>query len=263
MPEAPEVYNYHLFLKDNLLNKQITTIRILSGKLLRNIDLLNVLHTLSNKIIVDIRVHGKVIFIKLSGQSDCYLEFSHGMTGYWTDIYIKHSRIEIVYGSSMSIYFNDSRNFGNFYILTQEQYESRVSLLGPSILGIHENDCLNLFRKKSRSELCKVLMDQHVISGIGNYLRAEIMWYAYTFKEYFGLNYLTYKTKIGELSEVQLKTILYIATQITRYYAGLNYSLFITPKDFDRTTFVYSQKEDPFGNIVYKMTYHNRTLHYI
>jgi formamidopyrimidine-DNA glycosylase len=232
----------------------------LSGKLLKQIGLLSSLHQVQNSVVTDIHVRGKVVFIQL--QSQIYLEFSHGMTGYWTDIYIKHSRIEITYNGG-SIYFNDSRNFGNFHLLTHEQYQYRISRLGPSILT--DNISCKGLRKKSRSELCKVLMDQSVISGIGNYLRAEIMWYLFIFKDYFGLESFHYNIKIGDLSDSQLETILYVATQITRYYSNLSYRLFFTPKDFDpyRTTFVYSQKEDPFGNKIHKITYHSRTLHYI
>lgn len=264
MPEAPEVYNYHLFLKDNLLHKKIISINVLSGKLLKQMGLLSSLQQICNCFVTNIHVRGKVIFIQLqdSTETQIYLEFSHGMTGYWTDICIKHSRIEISYIGG-SVYLNDSRNFGNFHILTYQQYQHRLSRLGPSILDNKEG-VLKL-RKKSRSELCKVLMDQSVISGIGNYLRAEIMWYLFVFKDYFGLPLFSYNIKIGDLSDSQLETILYVATQITRYYTNLSYDLFFTPKDFDtsRTTFIYSQKEDPFGNKIHKINYYSRTLHYI
>jgi formamidopyrimidine-DNA glycosylase len=94
--------------------------------------------------------------------------------------------------------------------------------------------------KKPKSKIAVALLDQNLISGIGNYLRCDILWYAK----------INGDTRIGELTTSQ-KTDLYNASRnICRYYADLSYELDFTPEDYERD-FLFIWKKMIFMVIKY------------
>merc|ERR1712137_450340 len=86
--------------------------------------------------------------------------------------------------SRFYLIFRDQRKFGKLEYLTQEGLEEKSNDLGPDIL----NDDLSIegFRKIFRKTISKkrassscistLLLDQRVIPGIGNYMRADILY---------------------------------------------------------------------------------------
>ena len=86
--------------------------------------------------------------------------------------------------SRFYLIFRDQRKFGKLEYLTEEELTEKSSELGPDIL----NDELSIesFRKIFRKTISKkrasssyistILLDQKVISGIGNYMRADILY---------------------------------------------------------------------------------------
>jgi formamidopyrimidine-DNA glycosylase len=80
--------------------------------------------------------------------------------------------------TTRKIYYYDTRNFGTLrFSLSKAELEDKIDSLGPDILN--PQDCteevfLDLFRKHRQSmNICKFLMDQAKISGVGNYILAE------------------------------------------------------------------------------------------
>lgn len=76
------------------------------------------------------------------------------------------------------IFYYDTRNFGTLrFSLSKQELEEKLKSLGPDILN--PKDCteqvfLNLARQQRPSmNICKFLMDQSKISGIGNYILSE------------------------------------------------------------------------------------------
>lgn len=255
MPEAPEVYDYYKFVKNILNNEIVININLLSGKYIKkepdNFNkLIKTLPLKINKIIVK----GKNIYLLFDNYYG--LIFTHGMTGYWSDIKEKHARIHIQTMSNKDLYFIDPRNFGKLNIVCSlYAFKEKIDYLGPYILNkkLTYQEFYSRIDKKQNSKIGIILMDQKYISGIGNYLRCDILWYCKINPE----------TKIKDLSNKQKILLYYNTINICRYYCGFAHKLKFTPEDFDRDTFVYMQDNDPFGNIVYKKTFGSRTLHYI
>merc|ERR1719296_690675 len=77
------------------------------------------------------------------------------------------------------IYYSDRRNFGTLkFSLSAAELEKKIASLGPDML--HDDttediflECLSSYRARSSPNICKLLMNQKVISGIGNYLLSE------------------------------------------------------------------------------------------
>jgi formamidopyrimidine-DNA glycosylase len=80
-----------------------------------------------------------------------------------------------------NIWFDDVRNFGTLkFVLDMKLLAKKLSKLGHDPLK-RDLDCphfKSMIKKKKKKTIAQVLMNQSVISGIGNYLKAEILYAA-------------------------------------------------------------------------------------
>lgn len=254
MPEGPEVLDYYNFIKPFFKDNTLHNIEIMSGKYMKkglvNFDILK--DKLPCKI-NDITIKGKTIFIKLDNKYG--LVITHGMSGYWSDENEKHTRIKFELTDKVNIFYVDPRNFGTIIVcLNEEELYFRESKLGPYIFD--EKMTYKLFysrlNKKPKSKIAIALLDQNLISGIGNYLRCDILWYSK----------INGEKRIGDLTDFE-KLILYKSSiNICKYNANLEHKLKIIPVDYNRDFFIYMEDEDIYGNKVYTKKLNGRTFHY-
>ena len=252
MPEAPEVYGYYNYIYKKLINKSLQALNILSGKYLKSApeNFKEVTDTLPAKI-KDVVLHGKLIFIELD--NGFTLEFSHGMTGYWTTEQEKHGRICLEL-SGKNLYFTDPRNFGRLVVYRNStEYNAKLDSLGPKVLDTTADldDFLNRIEKRKNSKIGLLLLDQSILSGVGNYLRCDILWYTD----------IHYETKVKDLSTEKLCELFVNSINITRFFAGLSCDLKVFPER--NQNFVYMQHTDIYGNKVEKVAFGGRTIHFI
>lgn len=86
--------------------------------------------------------------------------------------------------TTTKLYYEDARNFGTLKFVQSRQRltEKLETLLGPDVLTISASDgeaaFLALCEKYSRWNICRLLMDQGKIAGIGNYILAETLYRA-------------------------------------------------------------------------------------
>lgn len=180
------------------------------------------------------------------------------MSGYWSFEKTKYSRIQFttkIRDEKRIVYFDDIRNFGTITFCDICEFQNRVDRLGPDVLSstLTYQEFWSRLGKKRLSKIGAVLLNQNIIAGIGNYLRADILWYCK----------IDGTTKVKELSEEQKNDLYEGAKNICRYHAYYPYDLRITPKQFGRDFFVYMQETDPYGNLVYTKNLGSRTFHYI
>ena len=173
MPEGPEVKQFVDNLNHNFRHYMIKSVNVLSGrytkKPIQNIEILN------GKEIESFNCKGKFIWINLD---DVVIFNTLGMTGNWSKIKTDHSRIEFNFYENDTLYFNDIRNFGTFQIKTQSDLEKKLKSIGPDMLSNPPDNFVSLMRKKNNKNICEVLMNQKIISGVGNYIKAESLWYS-------------------------------------------------------------------------------------
>jgi formamidopyrimidine-DNA glycosylase len=280
MPEGPEVRLLVDLLNKKFKNGTIKYIEILGGKYLRKKADFSKLKELK---INSINCYGKFIYW-LFNDSDIVLFNTLGMTGWWNyathdnDMHhaMNHNNVKFIIDDNI-IYFNDPRNFGNIIISNKSNLDKKLAELGADIFN---KDHLDIFierlkKKRDDSMICTALLDQKVIAGCGNYLRAEALYIA---------KISPFRT-INNLSKDEMNKLFNILLQLAWFYYNeekgrkLNiidnkYQLnalfkktgpgnYKSNKDYENYFHVYRQKIDRLGNKVLKKEINNRTIHYV
>ena len=173
MPEGPEVKLFVDNLNHNYRYYMIKSVNVLGGRYLKK-PIAN-LDSLLEKEIQSFNCKGKFIWLDLD---DVIVFNTLGMTGNWSREKTKHSRIEFNFYENDTLYFNDIRNFGTFQVKTRSDLEKKLKSIGPDMLSSPPGDFIFRLRKYNHKNICDVLMNQKVISGVGNYIKAESLWYS-------------------------------------------------------------------------------------
>ncbi len=223
--------------------------------------------------IYNITCKGKQIFFHLrSPLCTIYLNSTLGMEGRWLNHREKHSDLWLNLGYKNGrlnvikekIYYDDSRHFGNLTLLNQIEYDRKLNKLGPDVLSdpnLTFDKWLSRFSlaKCQNKQICVILLNQEIISGIGNYLKSEIL-YRCGIKP---------DRLVSNISAIKLEQLRIIAIQtITESYKsnGLTIRSYLSP-DGKKGKFqcqVYGKDLDPYGNEVIKTKFKDgRTTYWV
>lgn len=292
MPEGPEVRVIADFLSLTLNNTFIYKIGTVVSKSIRS-------HTtwdLPLKV-ESVNTKGKHIIIstKDSKNKAIYLHSHLGMTGEWYKMSKlddqPHRLIEMIivelikdkYCFKTYLCFKDTRRFAHFDVWDQDQLTLKMKTIGPDLLqtGLynkklitslyqtmafdlsHFTNLIQSLSSKKRSQnkaIGVLLMEQNRFSGIGNYLRAEIL-YQSKISPFRAINKLT-KEEIKQLYHNMINFIV-------ECYLGQGQSLytFKVPEEIKTQKQVvlkiYGKERDPLGNQVIKEKLKDRTIHWV
>lgn len=263
MPEGPECRRYALFLGDYIGGEVLKEVKVVSGRYLKN-ELPGIV-SFNEKLPLQVRgvgVHGKFIYIIFDDKSSAWSTL--GMTGAWQNKETKHTRLKFTFEGGKSVYFNDMRNFGTIKLSQDpKQLASKLSSFGPDMLAedVSNDDFLNSMRKKDDHNITKVLMDQSVIAGVGNYIKAESLYLAR----------ISPFKKVSDISDANLQMLNKTIKSVMRESFKTGGATIKSYKDFygevgdfSSRFLVYNQKNDPDGNDVIKeKTPDGRTTHWV
>lgn len=296
MPEGPEIIITTQYLKTKLKKKKIESIHVLSGRYthqcLKGLDL-----TSSTPLTIDtVDSKGKFLWMQLTDNTGqiIYMMNTFGMTGRWSFHKSASCRIKMVVQSTSDphkkydLYYVDARNFGTIEFTTSEQtLQKKINKLAPDVLktNMDDSDLVRMIKhylssSKKDKNLVKSLMDQEaIVSGIGNYLIAEILYDAK----------LNPHRSLNSLTESELKTLAHSIRKISKeaYYNNSSgymehFKVFmkthaarIDSKKFPNyhpdikskkgfTFKVYQKEQDPDGNKVENdEIVKDRTIHWV
>ena len=181
MPEVCEVALTSHILMHHLRGKTITEIKTYNPyNKLTGLKTFNDMLPLKVK---NIKSKGKFLWfvfnsIKASALEKIYLMNGFGLEGRWSLTKPPHPIIKMTTSKGLVIWFGDPRPFGFLYFTTnRDDVVKYVRGLAQDALKTKSLD-LSKIRKYKR-KIVTVLMDQKaVVSGIGNYLVAEILYKA-------------------------------------------------------------------------------------
>jgi len=264
MPEGPEVKKMIKQLSSIIKGKTLNSIEINSGRYSKKAPngFPEFAETLPTKV-SSVNCKGKFIWIEL--ENGWQIWNTLGMTGGWKKNKNKHSHLTFDFNNK-EIYYEDMRNFGTFkFNKSKEEFTKKIKTLGTDIF---EDDFTIEYVKKifntkklMKKTVVDILMNQKYFCGVGNYLKAEIL-YASKISPY---------RIVEDLSEDDILNIHKFTKKISsesyknggasvRDYSDLN------DKDGEYTQLlkVYGQKNDPLGNKVKRdTTSDKRTTHWV
>lgn len=191
MPELPEVETIRQGLRDNILNKKIKSIKVNWSGITKE-NKVNLKTELVKQKFLSIDRVGKLLIFDVSQQK--YLLIHLKMTGQLVyknkqqlvagghklsekDLYLpnKHTHLEIYFVDKSILYFNDLRKFGYVKMVDKLAKEKIVKTFGLNPLDKNFN--LNQFKsilKDKKTSLKTILLNQHLIAGLGNIYVDEI-----------------------------------------------------------------------------------------
>ena len=181
MPELPEVARTVLGLRKILVGKDLIDIKIHSGRYKRHGNPSGLDAFLNNLPcrVNSVNFKGKFIYMIVSNPiGNWYVWNTLGMGGSWKKEKSKHGHVEFVTDEG-SAFFTDIRNFGTLrFTNSLKEMEQKLETIGPDHLNTEIPDSLfkeRLMRRR-KATLAEALMDQKLIGGIGNYIKAEILY---------------------------------------------------------------------------------------
>lgn len=266
MPEGPEVARIAESLNRHLGGKSI--IRVLidnSSKYIKKPFNHMEAITFGLKIINVQAVGKRIIFnvVNLEGKTFKMMSFL-GMEGHWVTSPTKYKRFTFDVGMvtidrgvtkycvTNTMYYEDKLNYGNFkIILNDEEYEDTFKAVGPDLL--HDNipfsDYVSVIRggRIKNKEAADFLLEQKYFSGIGNYLKSDILYAAK----------IAPNRTLSTLSDDEVKTLYTLSISLIKLsYENYGYTLrsYVDP-DGNIGTYsplVYGRETDDNGRTIVK-----------
>lgn len=236
MPEGPEVRIISEQLAKHVNNQTLQEIDIVGGRFVQsppeNFGHFGI--SLPSKI-TEVKCKGKFIWFAL--ENDWYIFNTLGMTGSWSTKKEKHAAIRLRLVDK-EVYFFDPRHFGTVKLAYgKETLQQKLNSIGIDLLevAISNKDITKSFTKliQSRSEtLAEILMNQKILTGVGNYIKAESLYAAK----------LSPWRRGNSLSTTECSTLLENTTRILLDSYRLGGATLATYKNFEGQTGWYSSK---------------------
>lgn len=202
MPELPEVETVRRALLKRLKGKQIKEITILHNNVFEKQNIEKVKQNIKNQTINDISRRGKWLEFILD---DYYLLSHLRMEGKYiyrklNDPVEKHEHVLFNIDNDFSLRYRDVRKFGKMYLIKKDELDSSpISKLGlePWDNKLTPSHLKEKYKNKTLP-VKTVLLDQEIITGIGNIYADEILF----------LSKINPHRKAKDLNEKELKSII-------------------------------------------------------
>ena len=247
MPEGAEVKLIGESLARLVGTRKLTAVVPLSGRYVKKpIDGLIDMQSKLPASVIGIGVKGKLIFWILG--NDHFLLSTLAMTGTWSASHSMHARVRFDFDSGGPVFFVDTRNFGSLkFVYGRNRFKHKLDQLGPDMLSeqITYPQFAARMDTKSHWPICKALIDQSVISGCGNYVKAEALYRAH----------ISPHRMVGSLSGAEMNDLMREIQAVLREgYETQDPNRFL----------VYGKNTDLLGNeVIREMTPDGRRTHWV
>ena len=176
MPELPEVETVRRTLENFIVGKQIKDIKIPYEKII-NGDAKQFIRTLKGQTIQGLDRVGKYLIFILDNDafvSHLRMEGKYNIIEKTTPLG-KHEHVIFKFADGSELRYHDTRKFGRMELVSKAHYKDELPL---SKLGAEpwKADVAEVYRKihKSSLPIKTLLLDQHIMTGIGNIYANEI-----------------------------------------------------------------------------------------
>lgn len=187
MPELPEVETIRVGLASRLVGQIITAVEVLWPK---SLSPANAVSTIVGQTITGLDRRAKVLIIVLSGNQSLLIHLKmtgqlvlveqsgarraggHPTASMAADLPDRSTRVVFTLSSGDKLFFNDQRKFGWIQVLPSAEIDDHalVGRLGPEPLSADFKlaDFAGVLKRRAKSPIKAVILDQSTVSGIGN-----------------------------------------------------------------------------------------------
>jgi len=186
----------------------------------------------------------------------------------WFQRALNHLNVEFIIDTKVSFYFYDQLSFGTLKAIDAVKdkpiLEKKLRELGPDLMHLDKDGkddknsniktTFDTFRDQIRKKtnetkaVGNVIVNQKIISGVGNYLRADALWMAK----------ISPFRKVSNVTDKELEVLYWSLLSLMwgdyDFKKGQKegYIKYKTPNEYKRNFFVYKEEKDVDGNIVKK-----------
>ena len=209
MPELPEVETVRKTLKRKVLNKTIKSVSVFWDSIIAYPNISEFKTEIETQTINDIKRLGKWLIFCLD---DYYLLSHLRMEGKYflrdgSDEKKKHEHVIFHFTDNTDLRYQDTRKFGKMHLIKKEDFDNYVVIKELGYEPWDEKLDYNYLKdkyKKKNLPIKTVILDQSIITGIGNIYADEILF----------LSGINPKIKAKDLKKKDLENII-INTRIT------------------------------------------------
>ncbi len=199
MPEGPEVAIITRGLSKLLEGKSVNQISFTSNRFKKKTpEGFTTFEKALSVTVNAIKCKGKFIYWEFSDGT--YMFNTLGLSGVWDKkksknvsmiIHYSDKPIKGVIKTSIEdgsykqgnlVYFDDVRNFGTIkFVNTKAELDAKLKTIGPDMLHdmtMTHSKFKDIIKKQKDKNITVVLMNQKVMSGVGNYLKSEVLYSA-------------------------------------------------------------------------------------
>jgi formamidopyrimidine-DNA glycosylase len=241
MPEGPEVAVLAAQLNEKLAGESV-----LSAESEKYAD---AAREFAGRTIEGVESRGKVLRFRLEGGGAVHNHLM--LTGRWTTLPEDHVKLSLR-TTGGEVCYCDSRGFGKFeYSAEARDWDAGV----PDVLTAEPEEIRSAIARRERSTAASVLVNQQAVAGVGNYLRAEVLFAAKIHPS----------RKVGELSSGELDELAAKCSEIARESFESGGSAGYKDLYGNRGKYefaVYQRETDPAGNRVARVKIAGRAVYY-
>jgi len=250
MPEAPEISHLNKYILHNCKNRSLKSVKIMKGRYVKHgapANFNKFVESLPLKL-TDVSKKGKMTVLHF--ENDWFIISKLGLTGWW---YVdKESpkwmnttpNLQFNFNGK-TLYYIDTLSYGTLTFSNDKNLlEKEYNKLAPDVNDVTLNEIIERIDKKPRIQnmlLEEAITDQQaIVSGIGNYLKAEILYEAK----------ISPLRKVSSITKNDWRNILESSKRVIKVKEKS-----ISHDDMDRyekTMKVYRKDVDPYGNKVEK-----------
>ena len=164
----------------------------------------------------------------------------------------------------LEMHYKDMRRFGTFrFCSSTDEFEKKLASLGPDILAedVSDETFMHCMRRYPNRTVVQSLMDQKVLAGVGNYIKAEALYRA-------GISPHRVNSSLTDEELVRLNQETKWVIRASYASRGARISTYELPDGSTGTYnfkfLVYRRKTDPAGlRVVREQTRDKRTTHWV
>ncbi len=182
MPEIAEVETVRNTLKKRILHRRIKEVEVYYEPIIES-NLSSFRNNLIHESFIDIKRRGKWLIF----ETEKYYLLSHlRMEGKYfiksrNEVKDKHEHVIFIFDDDITLRYADTRKFGRMHLILKQELEHTECIkkqgLEPGDEALTANYLLRKFQNK-HIPIKTALLDQTIISGLGNIYANEVLFYA-------------------------------------------------------------------------------------